>query len=547
MEMREQRRRQSRRAPGNGNRANSPKLVPSRRFYTEPSIDMDKEVDMGSLKDFLIRNWLVISIVMVGISLRLFFLNHESFWIDEAMTGLRSRWDYPYMFKEISAVDQMPLYFTITWLVARTFGNSVLVLRGLSVIFGVLAFIPVYKIGNRFGRKTAVISLALIAFNPTMIYYSQEAGMYMLMVLLSSISIYLYLEYMNPVRMKRKTSGAFMAITNVALIYIHYFGALFVGLQLLSFLVTYTYRSYRSSHPVLIKGLVKSSTPLSLSLLTFLPWLIFQQTSNSITNKTTGGTLGLGWDLLPGTFTFLGGHYTAVLKYDIRIAVITGFLLVIALIISIVYIFMKKREDQDIPVFIILSVFILFVSPLIVFFLSHNLTPMYNHRYFVFMALPYLMLIAIAISSLKGTKGEGKGRRNLLPVILVVVLLVPSIATDIEQLSGRDKADWKGGIDLILKNQKIGDVVVPFPDHEQMLIYYYTHDLQIELMGAIEDRDQFLDSHGRVWVIFNEVEPIDEQQLIVDLNGWEMKEYCVELVTVRLYVKPLLADMVGVS
>ncbi len=531
-------RRTSQRYPGKGpsfSQGRRPDRIEKKA--DRPEWDNDREIDMGTIADFMREHWMILTIVLIGISLRIMFLNHESFWIDEAMTGLRSRWDLEYMLDEVTGRDQMPLYFLFTWFVAKTFGNSVLVLRGLSVIFGTIAFIPVYKIGRRFNREAAIIGLLLFSLSPTMIYYSQEARMYMLMVLLSASSIYFYLEFINPLMMKKGTSGLLMVIINVILVYIHYFGIFFVGLQLLAMISDRLIRSLRSEEGLQLKQNILGCWPIFTSILTFLPWLIYQQVNHSISEKTTGGSLGLGMELIPETFRFIGGQYTAVFKYDTDIAIISGYIFLVAVLLSIVYLIMRKKKDPDLVSFLVLGAFMIIISPFLLMFLSHNLTPMYNHRYLIFMVTPFFLFISLVLSQIrKDLNGRGI-QGGILVVMVLGILLIPSLLTDVDQLSRRDKADWKGGIDLILENQEVNDVVLPFPDHEQMLIYYYTDELDIELMGRVENLSKFMRDHDRVWVIFYQEEPIDDQPLVRALNSWHMEEYGVEKISVRLYIR----------
>lgn len=502
-----------------------------------PEWDHDREINIGTISDFMKEHWMIITIVLIGISLRIMFLNHESVWIDEALTGLRSRWDFEYMWDEVTQGDQMPLYFIFTWLVARTFGNSVLVLRGLSVIFGTLAFIPVYKIGRRFSRETGLIALLLFSLSPTMIYYSQEARMYMLMVLLSGFSTYYYLEFLDPQKMFKRSTGAIMIVLNVILIYIHYFGALFVSIQLLAMFSTLLYRSLRAKEGLQLKENTLGCWPQFVSLILWVPWLIFQQREHTIVDKKTGGSLGLGIDLIPETYRFIGGQYTAIFRHDTNIALITGYIFMIIFLISTIYLVSTRKKDHYTVSFIILGLIMMFLSPLLIHYVSNNHTPMYNHRYFIFFAVPFFLFISLAITKLLDFLKVRDIRKGPMAILIVGFLVIPSIMTDVDQLSIDDKPDWKAGVDLILKNQKEEDVVIPFPDYEQMVIYYYTDEIRIQLISRVEDRSNFIEDHYRVWVIFNVIEDMDKYPLIQDLNEWEMEEFTIGDIIVRLYVK----------
>jgi len=523
--------------PTGNSQRNPPELSNDVEGMTDVSRpDLQGDVLQEKLGGFLRNNCLVISIVLVGILLRTMFLDRESFWIDEAMTGLRSRWDYFYMVDFVASHDQMPLYFSFTWLVARLFGSSATVLRGLSVIFGVIAFIPVYKIGRIFSKRTALLSLLIFSLNPTMIYYSQEARPYMLIVLLSASSMYLYMRFLHPGKMKKRTAGILMAICNVMLIYVHYFGALFVGLQLISMFSTLLYRSRRSGEGSRLKENIIRCWPLLISLMAFTPWLLYQKVEYTISDKVSGGSLGLGMGLVPETFRFIGGQYTAALNYDTDPALITGYIILFAFLFSVMVLLIKRNKQPEMVSFLFLGIPLLLLSPFITLLISYGFTPMYNHRYLIFISVPCFVLVSMVLSQ----TGHALRNKNIfgtpIAIIMAMLLLAPSIFTDIDQLTRRDKPDWRGGIDLIMAHMEPGDIVLPFPDYEQNLIFFYTDDLPMELMGNIQDIEGFLKTHQRVWLIFSDGEPIDDQPLVLRMKDRHVEEFGTEMVSIRLYI-----------
>ena len=80
-----------------------------------------------------------------------------------------------------------PLYYCVAWVWARVFGYGEAALRSLSALAGVLPCrsrtAPARKLVS---RRAGLIAAALAACNPLLIWYSQEARSYELLVLLTS-------------------------------------------------------------------------------------------------------------------------------------------------------------------------------------------------------------------------------------------------------------------------------------------------------------------------------------------------------------------------
>src|SRR5207247_1213703 len=69
-------------------------------------------------------------------------------------------------------------------------------LRSLSALFGVATIPVAYLIGRELGSRGAgLITAALVAVNPMLIWYSQEARAYALLVLLTAVSFLFFLRF----------------------------------------------------------------------------------------------------------------------------------------------------------------------------------------------------------------------------------------------------------------------------------------------------------------------------------------------------------------
>ncbi len=118
-------------------------------------------------------------------------LGHQSYWYDEAHTVWLVHFSFARMLSLLPSTETSPpLYFILAWLWAHLFGFGEVALRSLSALVGV-ATVPVVYLAAReyFSGRTALIATALAASSPMLVWYSQEARSYSLMVLLTTVAL----------------------------------------------------------------------------------------------------------------------------------------------------------------------------------------------------------------------------------------------------------------------------------------------------------------------------------------------------------------------
>jgi len=123
--------------------------------------------------------------IVVGALLRFYALGHQSFWYDEWDTVFMTQQSFGDMLHRFGPVElSPPLYFVVTWLWAVPFGDSEFALRTVSALAGI-GLIPVLYIAARelVNRRAGLIAAWLVAVNPLLVWYSQEARSYSLMLL----------------------------------------------------------------------------------------------------------------------------------------------------------------------------------------------------------------------------------------------------------------------------------------------------------------------------------------------------------------------------
>ncbi len=133
----------------------------------------------------------VVGFTAVAAILRFVDIGHQGFWFDEANTALLVHFPPGRMLGLIPQTESTPpLYYCVAWVWARVFGYAEAPLRSLSALAGV-AVVPVaYGVGAKLiSRRAGLVVAALAACNPYLIWYSQEARSYELLVLLTAASL----------------------------------------------------------------------------------------------------------------------------------------------------------------------------------------------------------------------------------------------------------------------------------------------------------------------------------------------------------------------
>jgi mannosyltransferase len=170
----------------------------------------------------------IVACTAVAALLRFPTLDAKSFWVDEVVTVSLVRRDFGSMLSAIPDSESTPpAYYVLAWLWAQVFGIGEAGLRSLSALLGT-ALVPVaYLAGRRLvSPHVGVAAAALVAVNPLLVWYSQEARAYMLLALLGGVSLLLFLRCLD-----RPTAGALAAWAAVGALAFatHYFAVFLVA------------------------------------------------------------------------------------------------------------------------------------------------------------------------------------------------------------------------------------------------------------------------------------------------------------------------------
>lgn len=231
-------------------------------------------------------------IFIFALLIRLISLN-QSLWLDEAtVANVVKHFSYLDIVAKFSIHDfHPPLYYWTLKLWTSIFGYSEVALRFPSVIFSLTTGWVVYLIGKKLkNAQVGLWSALLFLFNPLIVYYSQEARMYMMATFLLSVVLYFFIRsdqnFFGRELSRQRRDQTSSPLNNfdrsliwsnifLALVFFTFYGSIFFILPLLFYLLyKKRYREFFAScfvfcasllfvSPLLLKQLVNARESLS--------------------------------------------------------------------------------------------------------------------------------------------------------------------------------------------------------------------------------------------------------------------------------------------
>jgi 4-amino-4-deoxy-L-arabinose transferase-like glycosyltransferase len=130
----------------------------------------------------------------LALLVRLTSLTYHSLWFDEIMSTFWAAKPAAVIWQvglALKSDKHPPLYYLLLRGWTFRFGGGDFAVRSLGAIIGALAVLPTYGIGRHLGgRKAAALAALLMALNPFLVWYSQEARMFMPAVTFALIGLY---------------------------------------------------------------------------------------------------------------------------------------------------------------------------------------------------------------------------------------------------------------------------------------------------------------------------------------------------------------------
>ena len=362
------------------------------------------------------------ALLLLNFILKIAYLDYGCISGDEPFTIYYAQQDLTDMLSMFKNENNPPLHFVLLHFWIKLFGISPFSTRFLSLLFSTTTVLFIYKLAKKsFNIRVAVIASLIFTFANYHIFFSHETRVYPLFALLTSVSMFAFMSLIK--NKKSKKYFFLLAISNVLLIYSHFFGFFILAIQGLSIL----------SIKDLRKNIIKEYSLITLiTLLFFVPYLKIFLTRFS---SSSGGT----W-VSPPNFESL---YHNLWKFSN--APVNTVIFIVILVTALVFVFLKKDRNIDYNPSNSKVILIWFLFPYLFIFSISYLIPMFLDRYLIFISLGYYLTLAVAIDYLCSSKW------SFYPLSIVVIGMM-IFTCDIK--SGPNK-DLKEIVNLIKESNTV--------------------------------------------------------------------------------------------
>jgi len=370
-----------------------------------------------------------------------------------------------------------PLHHTLVWLCARAFGDSEAALRLPSLIAGVALIPMVFAAGRAlYDRRTGLVAAVLATIAPIVVWYSQEARMYALLMLLAVVAVWaLY----RAIETGSARYWAPYALASAAMIWTHYFAILLV-LVLQGALVVMVWRRRRwESSRRLVRGAVAATVAIAVLCAPLAPFAIDQFMANEAAGKgfdqpsRAGGNVdnevSVYAALTNGIWAVWGYHSDETME---RLAALWPMLMLFALLLL--------GRGRSRATYLLIAVAMAPAVLLTGLALAHPF--LFELRYNLAAVPLFLLLGARLIASWP----SGPALRWALGGLAAITLLA-GVAD--QQLNGRNPRiyDFEGALAKVSQKARPGDLVLYDPETLNNVIEYYRPDLdKRRLEGGLE-------------------------------------------------------------
>jgi len=423
---------------------------------TECNLDGDYISPIQSFRDINTKNIIslathsryaqsLIILTILGLLLRFYNLGLNSLWLDEASTNTFAIMSIPDIWKATAGGEfNPPLFYWLEHLML-VFGNNEFALRFIPALLGVLTIPLIFFAGKEFmDRNVGIIAAAAFAFSPFLIFYSQEARAYSMMLFFVAFSMVFYFKALKTNDLK---NWALFGILSALAFWSHFYAFVIIASLII-------YALYLQAGN--LRKNLQNLKMIALSIVVFvvlcfpLILLAIQLFATRTSSAPAFGIQGLG--IISETFRQLAGFSD-----------IPMFLLLILFIIGILQAFLM---DKNKGIFLVTITVLTFV---ISFILSYKM-PMVP-RYLIFFNTIFFLGVAVSYGifyRLINNRGIVYGF-----IVLLVIISAPMLVT---YYSGYSKDDWRGFSGQIQQMTKSGDLVVVVPGYiSQPLNYYYSN------------------------------------------------------------------------
>ncbi|MBK6962996.1 MAG: glycosyltransferase family 39 protein [Bacteroidales bacterium] len=174
---------------------------------------------------------------IIGFFWKLYFINHRDICIDEPFTIFNAQKSIGGILKlPAEGEPNPPLFMIFVHLWIRLFGVESSLVRIVPLLFNAITVIFIYFTGKRFfSFWTGLVASALFLFSSYHFFHGLQVRTYSLLSMSTASALYFYMNYLQNVKNHKALAG--LILSNLFLVYSHYFGWFVIFAQFITSLI----------------------------------------------------------------------------------------------------------------------------------------------------------------------------------------------------------------------------------------------------------------------------------------------------------------------
>lgn len=350
------------------------------------------------------RSWgLLISftlLIVLSCTINLLSLNDQSIRLDESQSLWTATKSIPALAKHLAEDVHVPLFFIILHFWTLFFGTDIFVARIPSLIFYIATFPFIYTLAKESSnKKVALVTVAVFSLSPFVAWYSNEARMYTLFTLITTLNHIFFLRFYRSEGKKYKFA---YFITSVLGIYTHYFFFFLLfsqGVYVLTNILVSIYKDSEFGKASLWKMFNKHKGVFWVYLglvgstfMTMVPWGIYVLKLNAANNASPLIARPTSFNIFQTIVQFIFGFQNQTIQAFI-----------IALWpLSLVMLFLLFTKRKKIPSQAMEYFGLVTVLPIILVFFISFIRPIFLSRYLILVTPTLFFILSWSFMSYSG-------------------------------------------------------------------------------------------------------------------------------------------------
>jgi uncharacterized membrane protein len=467
----------------------------------------------------------ILVLFFFSLALRIFFIEQKNLWFDEIFSWHITRESFRGIVIGTAGDIHPPFYYFVLKAWEGLFGTSVIALRSLSALTASLAVFYLYPVSKKIlSAENSILVIILYSLSPLNIYFSQEARMAALNLLLNIGAVYYFMQLFLRKRESQQINSIisafksyftnhnfyFYLLFTILSIYTHYFSFFILAAQIL-FLIYYFRKGFKQLIPF-FAGYV-------IIAFCYAPWIntMFEQVSKGQPWRYSQSAA----DVLSQCITFvkdisLGFYHRYTVHY---LADITAMLILLLLVLSITglikyFYFSKDAESKNVIAAVSLIVLVPFLAAVIISFRQWI-------EYFRYLSIiiPFILLLI--------TAGLNYYKPKIFYPVFAVILIINMFGVYLYYHNESKNNDYRGVLKTLSVNTVQSDIYV-YPHYFGWFIDYYREQNKLNIPPAEEYGWEFSMLRDSI----SERNP-EQFRLIMDYHSMDSAKY-------EEYLEPIL-------